>query len=132
MREGQNITIDENNFEILQTIVNDIFCLKHSDQKTFNPANKKAKEIADKLMKARQRVAAQQSSQGSAFVQYLSVITIGVSSMSLCEAQGLTIYQLYDLIERYTLFINWDLDIRSRMAGAKNEKPIENWMKQIH
>ena len=44
----------------------------------------------------------------------------------------LTVYQLYDLMERYNLYINWDIDIRSRMAGAKNDKPIESWMKQIH
>jgi hypothetical protein len=41
-------------------------------------------------------------------------------------------YQLYDLIERYTLYMNWDLDIRSRLAGAKGDKPVENWMKLIH
>jgi hypothetical protein len=30
------------------------------------------------------------------------------------------------------LYVNWDIDVRSRMAGAKVEKPVENWMKQIH
>jgi len=30
----------------------------------------------------------------------------------------LTIFQIYDLLERYTLFINWDIDVRSRLAGA--------------
>lgn len=130
---GKSVMIDESNFELLQTIVNDMFCLKNTDQSTFNPANKKAKEIADKLMRARQRVAAQQSgSGGSMFGQYLSIITVGVASMSLKEALDLTMYQLYDLIERYTLYINWDLDIRSRLAGAKEDKPVDNWMKQIH
>jgi hypothetical protein len=41
-------------------------------------------------------------------------------------------YQLYDLIERYGLYINWDLDIKSRLAGASGDKPVENWMKPIH
>lgn len=52
--------------------------------------------------------------------------------MSMQESVELTMYQLFDLIERYSLYINWDLDIRSRLAGAKGEKPIENWMKSIH
>jgi hypothetical protein len=52
--------------------------------------------------------------------------------MSLNDAINLTLYQFYDLIERYSLYINWDIDIRSRMAGAKGDKPIENWMKNIH
>ena len=133
MKDGQNIIIDQTNFEMLQTIVNDIFCLKHTDQQTFNPANQKAKEIADKLMRGRQRVAAQQQEQGgSMFTRYLSIIVVGLNSMSLQDALALTMFQLYDLIERYTAYTNWDLDIRSRLAGAKAEKPIENWMKQIH
>jgi hypothetical protein len=26
----------------------------------------------------------------------------------------------------------WDLDARARMAGAKPDKPVENWMKNLH
>jgi hypothetical protein len=38
-----------------------IFCSKNGpmDQQAFNPANDKAREIAEKLMRGRQRVAAQ-------------------------------------------------------------------------
>ena len=128
-------TIDEGNFDILQRVLQDMFCLGKTDQQTFNPGNKKAKEIADKLMKARQKVAAvkaKDQGDSSMFGQYLSILTIGISSMTLQNCVELTMYQLYDLIERYTLYINWDLDIRSRLAGAKGEKPVENWMKPIH
>jgi hypothetical protein len=38
--------------------------------------------------------------------------------MSLEDCMNLTIYQLYDLVERYMLYVNWDMDIRSRLAGA--------------
>jgi len=41
-------------------------------------------------------------------------------------------FQLYDLIERYNLYINWDLDIRSRLAGGKPDSRPDNWMKNIH
>lgn len=30
------------------------------------------------------------------------------------------------------LYVNWDLDIRSRLAGGKPESQCENWMKNIH
>ena len=129
-----NVIIDEGNFEILQEILIQQFCLKGSDQEQFNPQSKKAREIAQKLMKARQKVAAlkAQENSGSMFSQYLSTLTVGLHSMSLKDCMELTMYQLYDLIERYSLYLNWDIDIRSRMAGAKADKPIENWMKQIH
>lgn len=128
-------TIDEGNFNILQQILQDMFCLSKTDQQTFNPGDKKAKEIADRLMKARQQVAAAKAREqgtASSLGQYLSVLTIGVASMSLQDCINLTLYQLYDLIERYSLYTNWDLDIRSRLAGAKGDKPVENWMKPIH
>ena len=129
-----NVMIDEQNFEFLQKSITQQFCLNGSGQESFNPQSKKAKEIAQKLMKARQRVAQQkaESGGGSMFSQYLSVLTVGLGSMSLFELNNLTMYQMYDLLERYTKYINWDIDIRSRMAGAKNDKPVENWMDNIH
>lgn len=128
-----NITIDEQNFEILQDILKQQFCLSGSGQEVFNPQSAKAKEIAQKLMKARQRVAAQkENGGGSQFAQYLSVLTTGLHSMSLSDCLNLTMYQMYDLVERYSMYLNWDLDIRSRLAGAKGDKPVENWMKNIH
>jgi len=132
---GGIITIDEKNFDFLQDAVIKICCLRTGpgDQSTFNPADEKAREIAAKLMRGRQIVAEQKGeSDTSIFSQYLSILTIGVGSMSLHDGMELTIYQLYDLVERYMLFINWDMDIRSRLAGAKPDTKPDNWMKNIH
>ena len=135
-QEGQeNIMIDENNFEYLQDIVSSICCLKNGlgGQENFNPADAKAREIAEKLQRGRQRVAAQKGEDNnSIFVQYLSILTVGVGSMSLQDVMNLTMYQLYDLVERYMLYINWDIDIRSRLAGATPDGKPDNWMKNIH
>ena len=134
--EDSSFIIDEGNFEILQKALTQILCLQQSGQQVYNPQGKKAKEIAQKLQRGRERVAQQKAQNemgnGSMFSQYLSIVTIGINSMSLKDSLDLTLYQLYDLIERYSLYINWDLDIRSRLAGAKGEKPIDNWMKSIH
>ena len=130
-----NITIDESNFEFLQAAISSICCLKTGpmDQQTFNPADAQARAIAEKLMRGRQRVAAQKGENNtSIFSQYLSVITVGLHSMSLLDAMELTIYQLYDLIERYMLYVNWDIDIRSRLAGGNPDSKPDNWMKNIH
>lgn len=129
------VMIDENNFEFLQEALTDICCLKTGpmDQQAFNPADAKAREIAEKLMRGRQRVAAQKGqSNVSIFSQYLSTITVGLGSMSLQNAMDLTMFQLYDLVERYMLYINWDMDVRCRLAGGKPENTPDNWMKNIH
>ena len=102
------------------------------DQQAFNPGNERAKEIAKKLMRGRQRIAEEKNEAGSSiFTQYLSILSVGLHQ-NLLDLIELTIYQLYDLIERFSLNLNWDIDIKSRLAGAKNEKEIENWMKNIH
>ena len=84
-------------------------------------------------MRGRQRVAAEKGETNvSIFTQYLSVLTVGLNSMSLNDIMDLTIFQLYDLLERYSLFVGWDIDIRSRLAGAKADSKPDNWMKNIH
>lgn len=133
--ESGNVTIDENNFEILQEYIRSVFCSKSGpmDQQAFNPANAKAKEIADKLMRGRQRVAEiNGTANSSVFSQYLSSLTVGLNSMSLNDLLNCTMFQLYDLIERYLLYTNWDIDLRSRLAGAKPDSKPDNWMKNIH
>ena len=135
MGSDHSITIDESNFEFLQSALTNICCLKTGpmDQQSFNPANKQAQEIAEKLMRGRQRVAAQKGETNvSVFSQYLSILTVGLGSMSLQEMSDLTMYQLYDLVERYMLYVNWDMDVRCRLAGGKPDSQPDNWMKSIH
>lgn len=136
MGDGVSITLDENNFEILQQVVIKVCCLYSGgvNEETYNPADAKAEEIAQKLMRGRQRVAEQKGGgqSVSVFSQYISSLTIGLQSMSLQDLMNLTMYQLFDLIERYQLYIKWDLDVRSRLAGGKPDSEPENWMKNIH
>ena len=134
-KEDNQILIDENNFDYLQEILRLVFCTKTGsmDQQSFNPADAKAREIAQKIMRGRERVAAQNgSSNSSVFSQYLSVLTVGLNSMSLKDVADLTIYQLYDLVERFNLYLAWDIDVRSRLAGGKPDKHPDNWMKNLH
>ena len=135
-KEGQSgIMIDEKNFDSLQSILRKIFCMKDGpmDQQAFNPGNAKAQEIAKKLMRGRDRIAAERGgSNSSVFSQYISILTVGLSSMSMQDLTKLTMFQLYDLIDRYNLYVKWDLDIRARLAGAKPKEESDNWMKNIH
>jgi len=59
------------------------------------------------------------------------MLTVGLhlTVQSLIE---LTMFQLYDLVERYMLWVNWDIDIKSRLAGGKPDHEPDNWMKNLH
>lgn len=127
--------IDENNFEAFQTILKEIFCLKSQlgqQAGGYNPADKRAKEIADKLMKAREKVAKQKGEEDISIInQYCSIIAIGLQ-LSIREVNEYTLYQIFDQIERYGLWVGWDLDIKGRLAGATSDSKPDNWMKNIH
>lgn len=127
--------IDGDNFEDLQKALRQVFCMKDGpmDQQNFNPGNKQAQEIAKKLMRGRERIAAEKgASNTSVFSQYISILTVGLNSMPMKDLIELTMFQLYDLIERYTLYMKYDLDIRQRLAGGKPDEKPDNWMKNIH
>ncbi len=135
--KSEPVLIDETNFDFFQEILKQICCLSHNSMQKagFNPQSKAAKDIADKLMRARQRVAQQknENSNGSILGQYVSILTIAINSMSLQDCINLTLYQLFDLLERFGLYAAWDIDIKVRLAGGSgNESQPDNWMKNIH
>lgn len=132
MNNEGSIIIDENNFEALQEVLRKVFCVKDNPSVSYNPGNDKAREIAKKIMRGKERIAAEKrASDSSVLSQYLSTLAVGLH-YPMSELINLTLFQLYDLIERYSLWTSWDIDIRSRLAGGKSDGQPENWMKNIH
>ena len=83
-------------------------------------------------MRGRERIAAEQNNNNSSiFSQYISILSIGVG-YNVKDLIQLTVFQLYDLVERYHLWVNWDLDVRIRIGGGKPDDKPDNWMKNIH
>ena len=133
-KEENSIIIDISNFEELQDVFRLVFCMKNAtmDQVAFNPQGEKAKEIAKKLMRGRERIAAEANHNNtSIFSQYLSILSVGLHQ-TFSTLVKLTMYQLYDLIERYMLWSSWDQDVKIRLAGGKPDNKPDNWMKNIH
>lgn len=131
------ISIDNNNFDIVQEYLKQIFCVNslfQGDNVVYNPVNEAAKKIADKIMAGRRKVAQMKSDSNndSILTRYLSILTIGTNTMDLKKAIDLTIFQLFDLMERYSAFVDWDIDLRVRLAGGTPDKTVETWMRDLH
>lgn len=134
MSSEGNITIDENNFDYFQDALRIVFCAKNGpmDQQSFNPSGDKAREIAQKLMKGRETIAKEKNGKGgSTLTQYISILAVGLH-LGLNELKSYTLFQVYDLIERQGLYIAYDIDIRSRLAGGKPDRHPDDWMKNLH
>lgn len=137
LESGETKIIDANNFETLQGIVREVLCISsifQGENIVYNPGNAAAKKIADKIMAGRRKVAEINSRKqgGSILSRYISILTIGVNSMSLEDNLSLTLYQLFDLVERYSAWLDWDIDVRQRLAGATPKTETENWMRDLY
>lgn len=137
--DSESILIDENNFQVFQNAIKEILCVNslfQRDNIVYNPLNAKAKEIADKLMAGRRKVAEIKAKEGqsneSTLVRYISILVVGTNTMNLEDCVNLNMFQLFDLIERYNAFVEWDVDVRVRLAGGKPEKKVESWMRDLH
>lgn len=131
-----NFMVNDSNFNALKKAIQEISGLNSTmgaQNAEFHPKGKLATKIAAKLMKGRARTAASKGEKSSGVLsRYVSILTVGLESMSLADCLNLTVYQLYDLVERFSLYIGWDLDIKSRLAGGKPDSKPDDWMKNIH
>lgn len=136
-QDKQPILIDDSNFDIFQNALKEILCVNsifQGNNIVYNPVSAKAKEIANKIMRGRQRVAEIKAKENggdnnSILTRYVSILTIGTHTMSLQDCLNLNIFQLFDLMERYNAYLEWDIDLRVRLAGGKPDKQVESWMK---
>lgn len=137
IQSGQTNMIDANNFEILQNVIREVLCISsmfQGENVVYNPANAAAKRIVDKIMAGRRKVAEINSKKqgGSVLSRYISILTVGVDSMSLEDNLSLTIFQLFDLMQRYSAWLDWDIDLRQRLAGGNPKSEVENWMRDLY
>ena len=130
-REEHHITKD--NYDAFIGILNEALCLKVSGGGAdYNPSGDIAKRIAEKLKKRQQTLAEEKGPQKIAILsRYASILAVGVQQ-DLNNLMQYTIYQLFDEFQRFELKISNDLHFQARMAGAKDLKEVEDWMKDIH
>lgn len=132
-----NIMIDDTNFETFKGFLKEILCINdlfQGENPTYNPGNKLAKEIAEKIMRGRLRAAelnSKKQSEESILVRYISILVVaGVTTLKDCADYNL--FQLFDLIERYMAYMEWDVDLQVRLQGGKPDKQVESWMRDLH
>lgn len=134
--EVDPVLIDSDNFDAFQETLKQVLCVNslfQGNNIVYNPANARAQEIANKLMKGRQKVAQIKAQGGgeSVLTRYISILTVA-KVCSIDECKNLNMFQLFDLMERYSAFVEWDIDLRVKLAGGKPEKQVESWMKDLH
>jgi hypothetical protein len=83
--QGSSFTLDDVTFEKFQEILKPQIAVFKGADGGYNPVGKKAQEIANKLMKGKQKIAelkGETRNQGSILARYVSILTIGLNTMS--------------------------------------------------
>lgn len=124
------------NFSEFKNILCSIFCLSHGAAKTeeYNPSGELAKKIADKLKKGNQQRAElkkDKQTKISILSRYVSILAVG-ENKDINSLLNYTVYQLFDEFERYKLKLASDTKEKMLLAGAKDVKEVDDWMKDIH
>lgn len=139
MREGElPHSINNENFEDFKLFIKDILCLNKSkkDEQDYNPSGDAAKKLAERFKERQQKLAklkGQNLEDNTIFDRYISILAVGLQ-MDINIILNYTLYQLYDIFERYNLKETYDISMQARLAGASSENldKVEHWMNNIH
>ena len=128
-----NGQINNVNFLAFKNILEQMFCLKKSTAQEYNVQGELAQKIANKFKRRQQQLAELSSSTNkiAIFSRYISILTVG-EHKDINSFMKYTVYQLFDEFQRYELKVGYDVYFKARLAGAKDLKEPENWMKDIH
>lgn len=131
-KENEVHSLTNDNFVDFKKILNQIAAYKKGSAQDYNPSGRLAKDIADKLKKRQLKLAEDKPPQKlDIFARYSSVIAVGLS-IDINHVINWTPYQLFDQYERFMLRTAYDINIKAKLAGAKDLKEAEDWMKDIH
>ena len=132
-KEDEAHSINNENFEQFKKIINKMFGFEKNIEGNYNPSGDMAKRIVDKLNKRHQILSAEKGEHKKIDIlsRYLSILTVG-QHKDMNSLLQYTVYQLYDEFERYRLKLDYDIYLKASLAGAKDLKEVEDWMKDIH
>ena len=127
--------IDKENFDAFKEIINNIFPFKSGEggKSEYNPADKRAQKIAEKLAKGKKKAAkskGQNLEDISIFTYYISVLSVGLQKDKNVLLQY-TVPQLLDEFDRYQRKISYDAYVSAKMAGAKDIDEVQHWMNDV-
>lgn len=131
-QDGVEHQINNDNFEDFKDILVSMFRLTKRDKSEYQPMGEMAKKIADKLKKRHQKLAESKGKQKIAILsRYISILATG-QKKDINVLFQYTVYQLFDEFSRFQLKTSYDIYVQARMAGAKDMKDPEDWMKDLY
>ena len=132
-KEEERHLINNDNFETFKSIFNMMFAFSRDETRDYNPSGGLAKQIAEKFKQRHQKLAEIKEGKKKIDIlsRYVSILAVG-EHKDMNSLLNLSVYQLFDEFERFKLKMSYDIYFQAKMAGAKDLKEVEDWMKDIH
>ena len=121
------------NYDAFKAIIQEICLLNKQtgQQVSYNPSGPKARALAEKFKKRREKLNNGKAEKISIYSRYASILAVALH-LPLDTVMHYTLYQIDDQLERYNLNDAWQHYFAAKMAGATGMDEAENWMKDIH
>lgn len=125
--------LNEQNFDEFKKILKKVFCLEKTQGEEYNAEGELAKKIADKFKKRKQQLAnlKQKPEKVAIFSRYISILAVG-EHKDINSLMDYTVYQLLDEFQRFELKMAYDMNLKARLAGAKDVPEPEDWRKDLY
>lgn len=128
-------SINEQNYNDFKSILDQMFCLELAEEEgEYNPADALAARIAEKIKKGkmkRNKKDAEGNGDLSIYSKFISILSVGLHKTQM-ELSNYTVYQIRDEFQRFILKENYDIYIKSKLAGAQDLEEVKNWMDDLH
>lgn len=130
--------LNSSNFQEFQNIIKEMFKISflfdgEGSEQSYNPATEAARKIAEKLKKSREKITELNGKKHTTALieNYIMIVATGLCQNPQVLADTLTLYQLLTIFIRVKMKLEWDLDIKCRLAGGTPEEHPEQWMSII-
>lgn len=132
-----NRKINELNFEYIQYLIKRMNNITKEDYEEENPSDARAKEILEKRKKARDLVAKAKSKDSDdgeplTFADLVSILASNGNGVTPFNVWDMNIYLFNNQFNRMKMLDDYDVNIRSLLAGADPKKiELKHWMSKI-
>lgn len=129
--DKDNHFIDSANFKDFCEIISKIFPSDDAENASYNPADRRAEKIAEKLKKRKKNNGQNIDTNSiSVYRRYASIMSIGMK-MDLNVFLNYTVNQLETQFKRYILYLKHKNTFDIRLAGGTVEEEVEDWMQEV-
>lgn len=130
LQSGHETIINLDNFYIIKDIINQIFFFEGGRSSSgYNPAEGAAEIIAKKLeerkIKLGQMKGENSENKTGVIQNYLTTLAIGSNNFNMQDLLNMTLYQVFKLMKKYSLYEEYQMQVKALMAGASDIELID-------